>query len=100
MNLIVRELVGEVLNDSPRIHLIEPLDVIDFHNIAARSYLIMTDSGSVQEEVPSLGVPVLVLRYTTERSEGIEIGTLKLAGANEETIFRMADELLSTEEEY
>ncbi|MZE94403.1 UDP-N-acetylglucosamine 2-epimerase, partial [Bacillus anthracis] len=73
----------------------EPLDVIDFHNVAARSYLMLTDSGGVQEEAPSLGVPVLVLRDTTERPEGIEAGTLKLAGTDEETIFSLADELLS-----
>ncbi|MZE36282.1 UDP-N-acetylglucosamine 2-epimerase (non-hydrolyzing), partial [Bacillus anthracis] len=71
------------------------LDVIDFHNVAARSYLMLTDSGGVQEEAPSLGVPVLVLRDTTERPEGIEAGTLKLAGTDEETIFSLADELLS-----
>ncbi|MZE87055.1 UDP-N-acetylglucosamine 2-epimerase, partial [Bacillus anthracis] len=69
-------------------------DVIDFHNVAARSYLMLTDSGGVQEEAPSLGVPVLVLRDTTERPEGIEAGTLKLAGTDEETIFSLADELL------
>ncbi|MZF17760.1 UDP-N-acetylglucosamine 2-epimerase (non-hydrolyzing), partial [Bacillus anthracis] len=80
------------------IHLIEPLDVIDFHNVAARSYLMLTDSGGVQEEAPSLGVPVLVLRDTTERPEGIEAGTLKLAGTDEETIFSLADELLSDKE--
>ncbi|MFN0614372.1 UDP-N-acetylglucosamine 2-epimerase, partial [Bacillus anthracis] len=68
-------------------------DVIDFHNVAARSYLMLTDSGGVQEEAPSLGVPVLVLRDTTERPEGIEAGTLKLAGTDEETIFSLADEL-------
>ncbi|MZE26695.1 UDP-N-acetylglucosamine 2-epimerase (non-hydrolyzing), partial [Bacillus anthracis] len=67
--------------------------VIDFHNVAARSYLMLTDSGGVQEEAPSLGVPVLVLRDTTERPEGIEAGTLKLAGTDEETIFSLADEL-------
>ncbi|MZE36205.1 UDP-N-acetylglucosamine 2-epimerase (non-hydrolyzing), partial [Bacillus anthracis] len=71
------------------------LDVIDFHNVAARSYLMLTDSGGVQEEAPSLGVPALVLRDTTERPEGIEAGTLKLAGTDEETIFSLADELLS-----
>ncbi|WP_044706588.1 UDP-N-acetylglucosamine 2-epimerase, partial [Bacillus anthracis] len=80
------------------IHLIEPLDVIDFHNVAARSYLMLTDSGGVQEEAPSLGVPALVLRDTTERPEGIEAGTLKLAGTDEETIFSLADELLSDKE--
>ena len=68
---MVRELANEILGDDPRIHLIEPLDVLDFHNFAARAYLILTDSGGVQEEAPSLGVPVLVLRDTTERPEGI-----------------------------
>ena len=100
MNPVVRELASEILGNNRRIHLIDPLDVIDFHNIAARTHLILTDSGGVQEEAPSLGVPVLVLRDTTERPEGIEAGTLKLAGTEEETIFDLADELLSDEEEY
>lgn len=98
MNPVVRETANDILGDHGRIHLIEPLDVIDFHNIAARSYLMLTDSGGVQEEAPSLGVPVLVLRDTTERPEGIEAGTLKLAGTDEETIFSLADELLSDKE--
>lgn len=98
MNPVVRETAGEILGDDNRIHLIEPLDVIDFHNFASRSYLILTDSGGVQEEAPSLGVPVLVLRDTTERPEGIDAGTLKLAGTDEETIFTLADELLSDKE--
>ncbi|CAM4061799.1 UDP-N-acetylglucosamine 2-epimerase [Bacillus manliponensis] len=98
MNPVVRELAGEILGDHDRIQLIEPLDVIDFHNFASRAHLILTDSGGVQEEAPSLGVPVLVLRDTTERPEGIEAGTLKLAGTEEETIFSLADELLSNEE--
>ncbi|WP_242269962.1 non-hydrolyzing UDP-N-acetylglucosamine 2-epimerase [Bacillus cereus group sp. BfR-BA-01408] len=98
MNPIVRETANDILGDHGRIHLIEPLDVIDFHNVAARSYLMLTDSGGVQEEAPSLGVPVLVLRDTTERPEGIEAGTLKLAGTDEETIFSLADELLSDKE--
>ncbi|MFD3446552.1 non-hydrolyzing UDP-N-acetylglucosamine 2-epimerase [Microbacteriaceae bacterium 4G12] len=95
MNPVVRELANEILGNDGRIHLIEPLDVIDFHNFASRSYLILTDSGGVQEEAPSLGVPVLVLRDTTERPEGIDAGTLKLAGTDEETIFNLANELLS-----
>ncbi|MDQ1144280.1 UDP-N-acetylglucosamine 2-epimerase (non-hydrolyzing) [Bacillus sp. SORGH_AS 510] len=95
MNPVVREIANRVLGQNDRIHLIEPLDVIDFHNFASRAYLILTDSGGVQEEAPSLGVPVLVLRDTTERPEGIEAGTLKLAGTDEETIFGLADELLS-----
>lgn len=98
MNPVVREIAGEILGDHNRIHLIEPLDVIDFHNFASRSYLMLTDSGGVQEEAPSLGVPVLVLRDTTERPEGIEAGTLKLAGTDEETIFTLANELLSDKE--
>ncbi len=98
MNPVVREIAGEILGEHDRIHLIEPLDVIDFHNFAARSYLMLTDSGGVQEEAPSLGVPVLVLRDTTERPEGIEAGTLKLAGTDEETIFNLANELLSDKE--
>lgn len=98
MNPVVREIANEILGEHNRIHLIEPLDVIDFHNVAARSYLMLTDSGGVQEEAPSLGVPVLVLRNTTERPEGIEAGTLKLAGTDEETIFGLADELLSDKE--
>jgi len=97
MNPVVREIANRVLGENDRIHLIEPLDVIDFHNFASRAYLILTDSGGVQEEAPSLGVPVLVLRDTTERPEGIEAGTLKLAGTDEETIFKMADELLSNQ---
>ncbi|WP_409296084.1 non-hydrolyzing UDP-N-acetylglucosamine 2-epimerase [Peribacillus sp. SCS-26] len=95
LNPAVREIAGRILGNQPRIHLIEPLDVFDFHNIAARAHLILTDSGGVQEEAPSLGVPVLVLRDTTERPEGIAAGTLKLAGTEEEDIFRLADELLS-----
>ena len=100
MNPAVREVADEILGQDSRIHLIEPLDVIDFHNFAARAYLILTDSGGVQEEAPSLGVPVLVLRDTTERPEGIEAGTLKLAGTEEETIYSMAKELLTNPTEY
>jgi UDP-N-acetylglucosamine 2-epimerase (non-hydrolysing) len=100
LNPVVRELASEILGDDPRIHLIEPLDVIDFHNFAARAYLILTDSGGVQEEAPSLGVPVLVLRDTTERPEGIEAGTLKLAVTEEETIYYLAKQLLTDEKEY
>jgi UDP-N-acetylglucosamine 2-epimerase (non-hydrolysing) len=100
LNPVVREIADEVLGNDPRIHLIEPLDVFDFHNFASRAYLILTDSGGVQEEAPSLGVPVLVLRDTTERPEGIEAGTLKLAGIEEETIYRMATELLTDQSAY
>ncbi|MEN2767291.1 non-hydrolyzing UDP-N-acetylglucosamine 2-epimerase [Ornithinibacillus xuwenensis] len=97
LNPVVRETANEILANDERIQLIEPLDVVDFHNFASRAHLILTDSGGVQEEAPSLGVPVLVLRDTTERPEGIEAGTLKLAGTDEDTIFRLADELLSNE---
>jgi UDP-N-acetylglucosamine 2-epimerase (non-hydrolysing) len=98
MNPIVRQIADSILGDNNRIHLIEPLDVIDFHNFASRAYLILTDSGGVQEEAPSLGVPVLVLRDTTERPEGVKAGTLKLAGTEEGIIFELADELLSSQE--
>lgn len=100
LNPTVREIADEVLGKDPRIHLIEPLEVIDFHNFAERAYIILTDSGGVQEEAPSLGVPVLVLRDTTERPEGIEAGTLKLAGVEEENIYRLTKELLTDEAEY
>ncbi|WP_026907719.1 non-hydrolyzing UDP-N-acetylglucosamine 2-epimerase [Paucisalibacillus globulus] len=100
LNPVVRETANEILGNDERIQLIEPLDVVDFHNFAAHAHLILTDSGGVQEEAPSLGVPVLVLRDTTERPEGIEAGTLKLAGTDEETIFTLADELLSSQEAY
>ncbi|MGJ7910850.1 non-hydrolyzing UDP-N-acetylglucosamine 2-epimerase [Neobacillus sp. LXY-1] len=95
MNPVVREIANRILGDNNRVHLIEPLDVIDFHNFASKAYLILTDSGGVQEEAPSLGVPVLVLRDTTERPEGVKAGTLKLAGTEEEVIYNLADELLS-----
>lgn len=100
LNPVVREIAAEILGDDPRIQLIEPLDVIDFHNFASRAYLILTDSGGVQEEAPSLGVPVLVLRDTTERPEGIEAGTLKLAGVDEQTIYNLATELLTDRQAY
>ncbi|MEK4127901.1 UDP-N-acetylglucosamine 2-epimerase (non-hydrolyzing) [Anoxybacillus sp. FSL W8-0382] len=100
LNPVVRELANDILGDDERIHLIEPLDVVDFHNFAARAYMILTDSGGVQEEAPSLGVPVLVLRDTTERPEGIEAGTLKLAGTDEQTIYALASELLTDERAY
>lgn len=100
MNPVVRETANEILGDDPRIYLIEPLDVLDFHNFAARAHIILTDSGGVQEEAPSLGVPVLVLRDTTERPEGLEAGTLKLAGTNEENIYKLAYELLNDKSKY
>ncbi len=102
MHLIsaVREIAHRISGDDTRIQLIEPLSVIDFHNFLAASHLILTDSGGIQEEAPSLGVPVLVLRDTTERPEGIEAGTLKLVGTNEETIYETAHELLTNETLY
>ncbi len=100
LNPAVREVADEILGDDPRIHLIEPLEVFDFHNFAARSYMILTDSGGIQEEAPSLGKPVLVLRDTTERPEGIAAGTLKLAGTDEETIYLLAKELLEDAKAY
>lgn len=90
----VRQLAKDTLIDSPQIKVIEPLDVIDFQNILNHSYLILSDSGGVQEEAPSLGVPVLVLRDSTERPEGIDAGTLKLVGTDENTVFDVATELL------
>lgn len=100
MNPAVREVADEVLGRDPRIHLIEPLEVLDFHNFAARSFFILTDSGGIQEEAPSLGKPVLVLRDTTERPEGVKAGTLKLAGIEQENIYNMTKELLTDEELY
>lgn len=96
----VQEAARELLGDHPRIHLIAPLDVVDFHKIAARSYFIMTDSGGVQEEAPSLGKPVLVLRDTTERPEGIGAGTLKLVGTEAESVYSSMVELLASQDEY
>ncbi|MGM8211413.1 non-hydrolyzing UDP-N-acetylglucosamine 2-epimerase [Virgibacillus sp. W0430] len=100
LNPVVKQTADEILGNDDRIQLIEPLGVVDFHNFAARSHLILTDSGGIQEEAPSLGVPVLVLRDTTERPEGIDAGTLKLAGTEEDTIFNMANELLSDQAAY
>ena len=100
MNPVVRETANEILGDDPRIHLIEPLEVFDFHNFASQSYMILTDSGGIQEEAPSLGKPVIVLRDTTERPEGIEAGTLKLAGTEEETIYALSKELLVSQDAY
>lgn len=100
MNPVVRETANEILGDDDRIHIIEPLDVIDFHNFQAQSHLILTDSGGIQEEAPSLGKPVLVMRDTTERPEGIAAGTLKLVGTEEEVIYRNFKELLENQESY
>ena len=100
MNPVVREAANEILGNDDRVHIIEPLDVIDFHNFQARSHLILTDSGGIQEEAPSLGVPVLVMRDTTERPEGISAGTLKLVGTDEERIYEEFSRLLSDKSEY
>lgn len=100
MNPVVRQAAKEELGDCNRVHIIEPLEVLDFHNFLARSYMILTDSGGIQEEAPSLGKPVLVMRDTTERPEGIKAGTLKLVGTNEETIYQNFKTLLENKEEY
>jgi UDP-N-acetylglucosamine 2-epimerase (non-hydrolysing) len=100
LNPIVKQAAEEIFGDCDRIKLINPLEVIDFHNLLNKSFLILTDSGGIQEEAPSLGKPVIVLRDTTERPEGIKAGTLKLAGTNEEVIYNMIDELISNKEEY
>ena len=100
MNPKVRNLANEIFKDCDRIHIIEPLDVIDFHNFMSRCYLILTDSGGIQEEAPSLGKPVLVMRDTTERPEGIKAGTLKLVGTDEERIYNEFKNLLVNKEEY
>lgn len=100
MNPIVREAAKEILGNDNRIRIIEPLEVIDFHNFMAKSYLILTDSGGVQEEAPSLGIPVLVMRDTTERPEGVEAGTLKLVGTDEEVIYSSFKELLEDDLKY
>lgn len=100
MNPIVRQAADEEFRGMDRIHIIDPVEVFDCHNLMARSYLILTDSGGIQEEAPSLGKPVLVMRDTTERPEGIKAGTLKLVGTKEETIYRTLEELLENNEEY
>lgn len=100
MNPAVREIANEILGDDDRIRIIEPLEVLDFHNFLSRSYLILTDSGGIQEEAPSLGKPVLVMRDTTERPEGIAAGTLKLVGTEEQTIYDTFKLLLENKEEY
>ena len=100
LNPAVRQAASEELEGCERIHLIEPLDVLDFHNFMARCYLILTDSGGIQEEAPSLGKPVLVMRDTTERPEGIAAGTLKLVGTSEANIYAECRMLLTNPEEY
>jgi UDP-N-acetylglucosamine 2-epimerase (non-hydrolysing) len=100
MNPEIRKIADEILGGDTRIHIIEPLEVLDFHNFLNRSYLILTDSGGIQEEAPSLGKPVLVMRDTTERPEGIQAGTLKLVGTDENTIYNNFKRLLEDKEEY
>ena len=100
MNPVVREIADSILGQEERVHIIEPLEVIDFHNFLNQSYMILTDSGGIQEEAPSLGKPVLVMRDTTERPEGIAAGTLKLVGTDEETIYKEFKTLLTNKEEY
>ena len=99
-NPLVRGAAAEIFGDDERIHIIEPLDVLDFHNFLARSYLVLTDSGGIQEEAPSLGKPVLVMRDTTERPEGVAAGTLRLVGTREETIYESFTELLDNTAAY
>ena len=100
MNPLVRDAAAEILGDCDRVHIIEPLEVLDFHNFLARSYMILTDSGGIQEEAPSLGKPVLVMRDTTERPEGIKAGTLKLVGTDEQIIYENFKLLIENEEAY
>ena len=100
MNPKVREAAHAELDGFERLHIIDPLEVIGFHNFMARSYLILTDSGGIQEEAPSLGKPVLVMRDTTERPEGVEAGTLKLVGTDEEVIYQEFSRLLTDTQEY
>ncbi len=100
MNPVVRELAREIFDGQERIHMIEPMDVLDFHNLMARAYLIMTDSGGIQEEAPALGKPVLVMRDTTERPEGVQAGTLKLVGTEEAAIYEAVQQLLTDEQAY
>jgi len=100
MNPAVRQAANEELGSHPQIKMIEPLDVLDFHNFIARSYLILTDSGGIQEEAPSLGKPVLVMRDTTERPEGIKAGTLRLTGTGEESIYKNFRALLCDKDQY
>lgn len=100
MNPMVRQAAEKELGNCSRIHIIEPLDVLDFHNFLAKSYMILTDSGGIQEEAPSLGKPVLVMRDTTERPEGVQAGTLKLVGTDEQVIYENFKLLLLNEDEY
>lgn len=99
-NPAVREVANRILGNHDRIHLVDPLDIVNMHNLMNLSYMVMTDSGGLQEEVPSMGKPVLVLRNVTERPEGVEAGTLRLAGVNEDEIYAQAKELLENKESY
>lgn len=99
-NPAVREIANRILGNHDRIHLVDPLDIVNMHNLMNLSYMVMTDSGGLQEEVPSMGKPVLVLRNVTERPEGVEAGTLRLAGVNEDEIYAQAKELLENKESY
>lgn len=100
LNPLVREAANEIFRENPRVKIIEPLEVVDFHNFLNKSYLILTDSGGIQEEAPSLGKPVLVMRDTTERPEGIAAGTLKVVGTDEDKIYEAFKLLLEDKEEY
>lgn len=100
MNPKVRKIANEIFDGCDKVKLIEPLEVFDFHNFQNKSYIIMSDSGGIQEEAPSLGKPVLVLRDTTERPEGIAAGTLKLVGTDENVIYKETIKLLTNKEEY
>jgi UDP-N-acetylglucosamine 2-epimerase (non-hydrolysing) len=100
LNPLVRDVAREELAGNDRVRLLEPMDVVSFHNTLARSYLILTDSGGIQEEAPSLGKPVLVLRDTTERPEGVAAGTLRLVGTREEAVVKAFSSLLSNQDEY
>ena len=100
LNPAVRETVFSILGEHDRIHLIDPIDVDELHNLMNRCYMVMTDSGGIQEEAPSLAKPVLVLRRETERPEAVDAGTVKIAGVDEEVIFQMACELLDNKEAY
>ncbi len=100
LNPAVRETVYQILSNNPQVELLEPLDVLDMHNLIARSFMVMTDSGGIQEEAPSFGKPVLVMRTETERPEAVEAGTVKVVGVKEDDIFKLASELLSDTEKY
>lgn len=100
LNPAVRETVFQIMGDEPRIHLIDPIDVEDMHNIMSKSYLVMTDSGGLQEEGPHFGIPVVVLRTETERPEAVEAGTVVVSGTEENAIYNTVSELLNDQERY